>query len=208
VILNEQREKDWDKRYLDRDHPWEEEQPSYKLLEVIRRYAKNEISILEIGCGLGTNAIWLAKEGFMVDAVDISAECIRLARQRVKEEKPRVNFITADFCSEKLQKSYDLIFDRGCFHSFKTQEGLNFFAARVAEHLREDGFWLTLSGNADNPDDIEKRRNNQYPRISLRALSEAVEPHFEILEVMRKRFGEKNNFLAWQGMFQKRRFFY
>jgi len=43
---------------------------------------------------------------------------------------------------------------------------------------------------------------------SLRTLSGVVEPHFEVLELLKLPFGEKNNFMAWYGGFKKRSFFY
>lgn len=206
--MTQQRENNWDKRYLEKDHPWEEDTPSSHLLELICRYVQRGAQVLEVGCGLGTNAFWLAGEGFKVDAVDISCESVRLAQSRLESADNPVNFFAFDFLKGKLNKKYDLVFDRGCFHSFKEQSGLNLFAEKAAENLEENGIWLTLTGNADNPDNLQKRRQNEYPRVSLRALAEAVEPHFEVLEIGRTRFGVKNAFLAWQGVFRKRSYFY
>jgi len=77
-----------------------------------------------------------------------------------------------------------------------------------ARSLVDNGLWFTITGNADNPDDLLKRKENQYARVCLRGLSQAVEPHFEILELVRQPFGEKNSFLAWHGVFRKRSYFY
>lgn len=207
--MTEQREKHWDKRYLDKDYPWEEEKPSFSILPFLKRYLSEGSSILEIGCGLGTNALWLASEGFAVDAIDISPECIRLAEERKKMSGSKASFMAYDFLScPHPPKKYDAIFERGCFHSFCNQQGLDNFAAGVAASLIDNGLWFTITGNADNPDDPVKRRENQYPRVSLRALSQAVEPSFEILELVRQTFGEKNSFFAWFGVFRKRSYFY
>jgi 2-polyprenyl-3-methyl-5-hydroxy-6-metoxy-1,4-benzoquinol methylase len=203
-----QREKDWDRRYLSKDHPWEEENPSLSLLPFLKKYVAKGANILEIGCGLGTNAIWLAGQGFAVDAIDISPECIRLAQERKQNSASKVVFKAHDFLAYAMPKKYDVIFERGCFHSFSNQAGLNRFAAAAAACLADNGLWLTITSNADNPDDLLKRRENQYPRVSLRALAQAVEPHFEILELVRQPFGEKNGFMAWYGVFKKRGFFY
>ncbi|MEW6710948.1 MAG: class I SAM-dependent methyltransferase [Candidatus Riflebacteria bacterium] len=204
----EQREKDWDKRYLSKDYPWEELQPSLSVLPFLKKYAKEGASILEIGCGLGTNSLWLASEGYAVDAMDISPECIRLAEERKQKAGSKVVFMAHDFLSSVPEKKYDVIFERGCFHSFSTRSGLDSFAAAAARSLVDNGLWFTITGNADNPDDLAKRKENQYPRVSLRALAQAVEPHFEILELVRKPFGEKNSFMAWYGVFKKRSYFY
>lgn len=164
--LSEQREKDWDKRYLSKDYPWEEENPSLSILPFLKKYLAAGASILEIGCGLGTNALWLSSEGFAVDAIDISPECIRLAEERKQKSGSKAVFMAHDFLTSVPQKKYNVLFERGCFHSFSTQSGLDNFAAATAR---------------------------SYPRVSLRALSKAVEPNFEILELVRKPFGEKNS---------------
>lgn len=204
----EQREKDWNRRYLSKDYPWEEEKPSLSILPFIKRHVAEGASILEIGCGLGTNAIWLASEGFAVDAIDISPECIRMAEERKQICGSKAVFRAHDFLNSPPEKKYEAIFERGCFHSFSSQSGLESFAATAARSLVDNGLWFTITGNADNPDDLLKRKENQYPRVSLRGLSQAVEPHFEILELVRQPFGEKNSFLAWHGVFRKRSYFY
>lgn len=51
---------------------------------------------LDVACGLGQNAIWLAQRGFEVDAADISP--VALARAQVEAERAgvQINFIQTD----------------------------------------------------------------------------------------------------------------
>ncbi|WPM31880.1 class I SAM-dependent methyltransferase [Hydrogenobacter sp. T-2] len=51
---------------------------------------------LEIACGTGENAIFLAEQGFTVDAIDISIVALKKARRQAYERNLRVNFICAD----------------------------------------------------------------------------------------------------------------
>ncbi|GBC88181.1 Tellurite methyltransferase [bacterium HR13] len=57
---------------------------------------------LELACGTGENAIFLAKVGFDVDAIDVSCVAIDEAKKRALEEGVQVNFICADFDEYKL----------------------------------------------------------------------------------------------------------
>src|SRR5258706_2938022 len=41
--------------------------------------AKGSVHLLDVGCGVGAMAFWLANNGFLVDAVDASAEAIKRA---------------------------------------------------------------------------------------------------------------------------------
>ncbi len=93
-------------------------------------------------------------------------------------------------------------------HSFLNQEAYDHFAIKVASNLNENGIWINISGNADNPDDLERRVKSNFPRLTLRSIVQAVEPRFEILEIKRNKFGEKNNFYSWVGIFKKRSYFY
>lgn len=187
----EQREKNWNKRYLERDHPWEEDNPSYSILELLKKYSQKGAKVLEIGCGLGTNALLLSENGYKVCAIDISEECIKLAQERIPENCTNLEFSVRDFLQQKASKKYDVVFERGCFHSFCSQSGLDLFATKVSDSLTDSGLWISISGSSDNPDDMRKRKKDQYPRLSLRDLTQAVEPHFEVLEIIRKPFGEK-----------------
>ena len=44
--------------------------------------------------------------------------------------------------------------------------------------------------------------------MTLRNITIAVEPYFEVLEIKRGEFGKKNSFFSWVGVFKKREYFY
>jgi SAM-dependent methyltransferase len=56
--------------------------------------------VLDAGCGEGTDARWLAAQGWRVTAVDVSPTALRLARERLElledEARPRVELVEAD----------------------------------------------------------------------------------------------------------------
>lgn len=65
---------------------------------------------LELACGTGENALFLASKGFQVDAIDISCTAMEMAKQEAKKRGLKVNFICADLESyELLEDTYDLI---------------------------------------------------------------------------------------------------
>lgn len=51
---------------------------------------------LDVACGLGHNAVWLATQGWKVDAIDISPRGLELARQLAEHHGVPVNWICAD----------------------------------------------------------------------------------------------------------------
>ncbi|NUW33384.1 class I SAM-dependent methyltransferase [Nonomuraea sp. SMC257] len=72
---------------------------------------------LDLGCGPGRNALYLASLGFEVDAVDLSPAAVGWARQRAAETAADVRFIVGDaFTADLAPHGYDLVYDSGCLH--------------------------------------------------------------------------------------------
>jgi SAM-dependent methyltransferase len=70
--------------------------------------------VLELGCGNGRNAAYLAGLGCHVDAVDFSAWAIEQASQRAGDS---VAFQCCSIFDATIpEASYDLVYDSGCFH--------------------------------------------------------------------------------------------
>ncbi len=203
-----QREKNWNQRYLNSDIPWEDSKPNAILKEILSNYCRNQSKILEIGCGTGKNAYFLANLGYDVTAIDMSERAIELASERFTHSS--IRFYCADFTKGEVKGKFDVVFDRGCLHSFTNQESYNLFAEYVSKILVKNGHWINISGNADHPDDLEERKVHKYPRMSLTNIVLAVEPYFEIQEIYNTQYGKNVNlsFQAWLGIFQKRSYFY
>ena len=65
---------------------------------------------LELACGLGENAVWLATRGWQVDAVDVSATGLAVASQLAARHQVRPRLIAADLDHFlPLPETYDLI---------------------------------------------------------------------------------------------------
>ena len=167
----------WNERYATGDLPWDTGIPDRNLVEGIRAGLVKPGRTLEIGCGTGTNARFLAEQGFDVLGVDVSPLAIEKARAKPKLERCR--FEVLDFLAAKPAGSpFDFIFDRGCWHVFDEVDERARFAARVAELLGPAGHWLSLIGSTEGaPRDIGP------PRRSARDIMAAIEPVLEIVEL-------------------------
>jgi SAM-dependent methyltransferase len=97
----------WDARYREgafagRTHP------ARLLAEWLPRLPKGRA--LDLGCGAGRNALYLAQHGYQVDALDISPVGLGRARQRAEEEGVVVAFVQQDLEDVELATDqYDLI---------------------------------------------------------------------------------------------------
>jgi SAM-dependent methyltransferase len=95
--------------------------------------------VLELGCGHGRNAVYLASLACGVDAVDFSAQAIRWARERAKQAGVAVEFQCCSIFDAKFTaESYDLVYDSGCFHHLPPHRRRD-YAALVHRALKPGG---------------------------------------------------------------------
>jgi 2-polyprenyl-3-methyl-5-hydroxy-6-metoxy-1,4-benzoquinol methylase len=73
--------------------------------------------VLDIGCGLGDNAIYLAQRGFKVTGLDLSPTALSTAEQRAADAGVTVRFAVADATKlDGYTAAFDTIIDSGMFH--------------------------------------------------------------------------------------------
>lgn len=177
---------DWNARYATEDAPWDTGEPDEHLTALIARGAVAGTRAIEIGCGTGTNALWLAEQGLEVLGCDVSALAIERARAKLAKLPPatRCQFVELDFLRDPLPDGrFDLAFDRGVFHVFDEAHDRALFAERVASLLAPGGLWTSLAGSTEGPP-----REHGPPRRTLRDIADAVEPWLEIVELRRVSF--------------------
>ncbi|MDZ8106336.1 MAG: class I SAM-dependent methyltransferase [Nostoc sp. DedQUE12a] len=78
-------------------------------------------SVLDLGTGPGTQALALAERGFQMMATDLSEAAILQAAAKAKQKGLEVSFQQDDILNSRLEQSFDLILDRGCFHVLPPQ---------------------------------------------------------------------------------------
>ncbi len=87
------RQQHWDEKW---SHRRADERPSVcRLLAAYQAQLAGERA-LDVACGLGQNAIWLAQHGFDVDALDISPVALARAQAEAEQCGAQVNFVWAD----------------------------------------------------------------------------------------------------------------
>jgi cyclopropane fatty-acyl-phospholipid synthase-like methyltransferase len=73
---------------------------------------------IDLGCGTGTNSLYLARHDWQVVGTDIAATAIRQARRKAKQAGLSAKFYVADVTRlDFLEPPFDLALDIGCFHS-------------------------------------------------------------------------------------------
>ena len=160
--------------------------------------------VLDIGCGTGDNSIWLAQNRFQVIGTDTSEIALEKAKEKASKANVECAFMLVDFLKNKIEGApFGFVFDRGCFHSFSSENDRRRFAQNVATHLEEAGLWLTIVGHAE-----EQRHAPGPPQRTAGDIVNSVETYFEILSLVSSYFGSNrpNPPRAWVCLMRKRRF--
>jgi SAM-dependent methyltransferase len=127
---------------------WDSTEPRPELKELLQDWPPGRA--LDLGCGTGTDAIYLAKQGWDALGVDFVPEAIATARTRAAGST--ASFVTGDVT--RLRRAgvagpFDLIIDIGCYHAIPVGRR-DAYAAEVAAVARP-GADLYLAGITDPP---------------------------------------------------------
>jgi 2-polyprenyl-3-methyl-5-hydroxy-6-metoxy-1,4-benzoquinol methylase len=110
-------------------------------------------TILDIGCGTGRHAVELAKRGYSVVGIDLSASQLQQARAKAQREGVQVTFIQADARDFNFDNPFDVVIMlcEGAFALMETDE-MNFkILANAAQSLRTNGKFIFTSLNVLYP---------------------------------------------------------
>jgi SAM-dependent methyltransferase len=110
----------WDAPYRGSRAPgWDVGRPSRYLVQAVTDGAVQPGRAIVLGCGTGTNAIYLASQGFDVTAVDVAPTALSLARDKARKAAVTVRWVLADVLALPRLEPFDLVFDRGCYHHIR-----------------------------------------------------------------------------------------
>jgi SAM-dependent methyltransferase len=96
--------------------PWHRDEPGRFLKEVVRERGSPGRA-LDLGCGSGVFAVYMAKRGGQVTGIDLMPRAIEMARERAARENARVEWVHGDLLEWTPSVQFDLILDSGCLHS-------------------------------------------------------------------------------------------
>jgi SAM-dependent methyltransferase len=98
---------DWDARYGEREAMWSG-RPNGRLVAEAAGLSPGRA--LDVGCGEGADAIWLARRGWTVTAIDISDVALSRAREAAEAEGVDVEWLCGDALAAPLTaRSFDLL---------------------------------------------------------------------------------------------------
>jgi SAM-dependent methyltransferase len=198
----------WNERYETKSTPWDSGEPSRELGRVLEQGQVRPCRMLELGCGSGTNAVFLAQKGFDVTAFDLAPLAIEQAKARAARANVKVRFDVGDVLRlPDLGKPFDFVFDRGVYHHLRTVDLFGFLQTlhRVTEH---GGLYLTLAGNANEVRPPEAPEGP--PQVHGQDLCKELQPLFDLVQLREFHFdgvvveGREISPLGWSALLRRK----
>ena len=131
----------WDSFYKEKsnDIPFFCDTPDEHLVKYVERENIRPCHVLELGCGNGRNAIYLAKQGFSVTAVDLSKEAIAWATEQAANDNVQIHFVCENIFDLDLPcQKFNFIYDSGCFHHLAPHRRISYIQL-IQKHLANKG---------------------------------------------------------------------
>ena len=100
------------------DIPWNIETPPRVFVELVESGRVQPCKTIDLGCGAGNYAIYLASVGFDVTGVDISPSAIALAEANAKKNGVTCRFVAADILGglPEITETFDFAYDWSLLH--------------------------------------------------------------------------------------------
>ena len=120
--MSEPPRRDFEASYREGRAPWDIGKPQP---EIVRLAEEGEIvgDVLDVGCGTGENALYLASLGRRVVGIDSAPIAIERAKGKSAERKVPAAFLVADALDlGKLRRRFETVIDCGCFHALEPEQ--------------------------------------------------------------------------------------
>jgi len=178
----------YDLLYRDKDYASEAE----FVHQLIQKHAPGARSILELGCGSGVHAQYLAKLGYRIHGVDMSTEMLEYAEERRigmdRDQSERISFVQGNIHNINLGRNFDAVI--ALFHVMSYQPSnsdLKDSFATAKNHLIKDGvfifdYWYGPAVLTNLPHIRVKRVEDNYIDIT-RIAEPFMHPNENLVEV-------------------------
>ena len=152
---------------------------------------KSKINILEIGCGVGNNLIFLAQEGFNVSGKDFSDSAIKIAKKRFNQKKLKCTIKVGDIKKLEWTNNYfDYVIDRAVLTHHTNQE-ISLILDEIYRVLKKGGKILSFDFFGNNIPDKnfgQKFKKNTYSNFKKGNFKFVGKTSFFNLSLLKKLF--------------------
>ena len=156
----------WERRYSE-DTPWDLGKPYSQLVDYVNENIP--CRALDVGCGTGTDVIYLAQNSFNMSAIDFSEEAVKIAKGKARKAGVNIDFRVSNVLDMPFEdETFEFVNDNGCFHSFEgsSSEESNWktYVKEMYRIMRPKARYLMkcFSEEPSNPHTISQETIKQY----------------------------------------------
>ncbi len=165
----------WDADYQGQRPPaWDIGRPSDELQKVVSEGKIPPCRVVDLCCGSGTDAIYLARKGFQVTAVDIAPTALSQAERKARAAGVSVDWLLANVLAPPSLAPFDFIYDRGCYHVVRDQN-LGAYVETLRRFSHPGTQFLLLAARAE-----EQGANQSHSGVTEEELRFDLLPLFEV----------------------------
>lgn len=169
---------------------WHYDDPPEQLVELLDSGKVRPCKAVEIGCGLGTQSLALARRGFDVTGIDCSRVAIEEARRRARQAGVAVRYVVADLLTslDGLSPPYEFAWDWEVLHHVFPPQRPGLVRA-LADLIAPGGRYLSVAFSERDPWLAGQGKYRKTPIdtvlyfSSVQELRELFEPLFDVLEL-------------------------
>ena len=140
--------------------PWDIGRPQSEFMRLAEA-GETKGSVLDVGCGTGENALYLASLGHEVWGIDFAPAAIEKGRAKARERGLEVTLVVWNVLElQSFKRIFDIVIDSGLFHSLTDGERLLFVRSLTAV-LEPGGTYFMLCFSEHEPGSWGPRRVTQ-----------------------------------------------
>ncbi|MCA9912568.1 MAG: class I SAM-dependent methyltransferase [Anaerolineae bacterium] len=124
--------------------------PTQAFVTFFDQYARESANVLDIGCGQGRDALFIARQGHHVVGVDLSATGVSQMLEDAKTEKLSIEGIVADLHDYTPSGEYDVVVIDRTLHMVDVEKRVRVLE-QVCAVVREGGYVLIADESPNLP---------------------------------------------------------
>jgi len=170
--------------------PWNSEDPPEALVELVESGRVKPCKAIDLGCGAGNYAIYLAGRGFEVTGIDNSPTALRIARENATKKGVKGTFLVADVLGDldEVKETFDFAYDWELLHHIFPEKRKK-YVENVRRILNTGGKYFSVCFSEK---DLQFGGSGKYRKTPLGTvlyfssedeLRDLFEPYFTIVEL-------------------------
>lgn len=170
--------------------PWNSSAPPSLLVEAVETGRIKPCRAVDLGCGVGNYAVWLAGQGFDVTGIDFSQHAIKHANDLATRKGVSCRFVVADLLGDlkEFHASFDLAYDWELLHHIFPEDRPRYLQ-NVHRILRPKGTYFSVCFSEKDADFGGEGKVRDTPLSTTlyfsteEELRKLFDPHFLVLEL-------------------------